>query len=323
MDAAQPSALVTRPTCSWTSTCCRVVQPPPPSSLGMFVAQSPSSRARVGMRGGQVSGQLAARQLGLLLERDQLVRERRGPAPGCRRSSSVNPYIAASSRRRQRRGGPVLTECSVYASIGLVPMTSPDHRGRRWWSGGGTVGAWCAYFLRRAGLDRVVLLEKGLLGQGASSRAAGVVRMQGGTPDGGAPGPVVPPLLPAPAGRDRHRLRLHRAGLPASLLHRGGGRRGPGADGDADRAGRAGALARPGRGGRGQPHAGAGPDPRRHLLRPGRLHHAAAQRGRLRGGPGPQRRRGPRAGRGSSAWTDGGRWPWRPARAGSARAWSC
>jgi glycine/D-amino acid oxidase-like deaminating enzyme len=47
--------------------------------------------------------------------------------------------------------------------------------------GGGTIGAWCAYFLRRAGLGRVVLLEKGLLGQGASSRAAGVVRMQGGT----------------------------------------------------------------------------------------------------------------------------------------------
>jgi sarcosine oxidase, subunit beta len=48
--------------------------------------------------------------------------------------------------------------------------------------GGGTVGGWCAYFLRRAGLDRVVLLEKGMLGQGASSRAAGVVRLQGGTP---------------------------------------------------------------------------------------------------------------------------------------------
>ena len=48
--------------------------------------------------------------------------------------------------------------------------------------GGGTVGAWCAYFLRRAGLARVVLVEKGLLGEGASSRAAGVVRMQGGTP---------------------------------------------------------------------------------------------------------------------------------------------
>ena len=49
--------------------------------------------------------------------------------------------------------------------------------------GGGTVGAWCACFLRRAGLDNVVLIEKGVLGQGASSRAAGVVRVQGGTPE--------------------------------------------------------------------------------------------------------------------------------------------
>jgi sarcosine oxidase subunit beta len=48
--------------------------------------------------------------------------------------------------------------------------------------GGGTVGAWCAYFLRRSGLDRVILLEKRTLGQGASSRAAGVVRTQGGSP---------------------------------------------------------------------------------------------------------------------------------------------
>jgi sarcosine oxidase, subunit beta len=48
--------------------------------------------------------------------------------------------------------------------------------------GGGTVGAWCAYFLRQAGLGQVVLLEKNTLGQGASSRAAGVVRTQGGTP---------------------------------------------------------------------------------------------------------------------------------------------
>jgi sarcosine oxidase subunit beta len=49
--------------------------------------------------------------------------------------------------------------------------------------GGGTVGAWCAYFLRRAGLSSVVLIEKGVLGQGSSSRAAGVVRVQGGTPE--------------------------------------------------------------------------------------------------------------------------------------------
>jgi sarcosine oxidase subunit beta len=49
--------------------------------------------------------------------------------------------------------------------------------------GGGTVGAWCAYFLRQAGLGKVVLIEKGVLGQGSSSRAAGVVRVQGGTPE--------------------------------------------------------------------------------------------------------------------------------------------
>jgi sarcosine oxidase subunit beta len=47
--------------------------------------------------------------------------------------------------------------------------------------GGGTVGGWCAYFLRRSGLGRVVLLEADRLGQGASSRAAGIVRSQGGT----------------------------------------------------------------------------------------------------------------------------------------------
>ena len=47
--------------------------------------------------------------------------------------------------------------------------------------GGGTIGAWCAVFLRRAGLGRVVLLEAGTLGKGASSRAAGMVRAQGGT----------------------------------------------------------------------------------------------------------------------------------------------
>jgi len=48
--------------------------------------------------------------------------------------------------------------------------------------GGGTVGAWCAYFLRRSGAGRVVLIERSTLGHGASSRAAGIVRSQGGTP---------------------------------------------------------------------------------------------------------------------------------------------
>jgi sarcosine oxidase subunit beta len=47
--------------------------------------------------------------------------------------------------------------------------------------GGGTVGAWCAWFLKRSGLPRVVLVEASRLGAGASSRAAGMVRAQGGT----------------------------------------------------------------------------------------------------------------------------------------------
>ena len=48
--------------------------------------------------------------------------------------------------------------------------------------GGGTIGAWTAWFLRQAGLGDVVLVERDTLGQGASSRAAGMVRAQGGTP---------------------------------------------------------------------------------------------------------------------------------------------
>src|SRR5260370_25507123 len=73
---------------------------------------------------------------------------------------------------------PVVTERSVYVSIGGMPM---DSTADAVVVGGGTIGAWCAYFLRTSGVDRVVLLEKDRLGQGASSRAAGVVRTQGGT----------------------------------------------------------------------------------------------------------------------------------------------
>lgn len=48
--------------------------------------------------------------------------------------------------------------------------------------GAGTVGGWAATFAARDGVGRVVVLEQGLAGQGASSRAAGIVRAQGGTP---------------------------------------------------------------------------------------------------------------------------------------------
>jgi sarcosine oxidase subunit beta len=47
--------------------------------------------------------------------------------------------------------------------------------------GGGTVGAWTAVLLAESGLKNVVLLEAATLGDGASSRAAGMVRAQGGT----------------------------------------------------------------------------------------------------------------------------------------------
>lgn len=47
--------------------------------------------------------------------------------------------------------------------------------------GGGTVGAWTAALLAESGVGNVVLLEAATLGDGASSRAAGMVRAQGGT----------------------------------------------------------------------------------------------------------------------------------------------
>jgi len=47
--------------------------------------------------------------------------------------------------------------------------------------GAGTVGGWASWFGRRAGAKRVVVLEREVAGHGASSRAAGIVRAQGGT----------------------------------------------------------------------------------------------------------------------------------------------
>jgi sarcosine oxidase, subunit beta len=48
--------------------------------------------------------------------------------------------------------------------------------------GAGTVGGWASYFAATQGAGRVVVLERGRAGIGASSRAAGMVRAQGGTP---------------------------------------------------------------------------------------------------------------------------------------------
>ena len=48
--------------------------------------------------------------------------------------------------------------------------------------GAGTIGGWASVFAAADGIGRVVVVERGLAGMGASSRAAGIVRAQGGTP---------------------------------------------------------------------------------------------------------------------------------------------
>ncbi len=50
--------------------------------------------------------------------------------------------------------------------------------------GAGVIGGWASWFAAHdLGAERVVVVERGLAGQGASSRAAGMVRAQGGSPD--------------------------------------------------------------------------------------------------------------------------------------------
>ena len=73
--------------------------------------------------------------------------------------------------------------------------------------GGGTIGGWASVFAKAAGLGRVVVLERGLVGMGASSRAAGIVRAQGGTPATVALGRWTVDVLPRPAGGLRHGFR--------------------------------------------------------------------------------------------------------------------
>lgn len=48
--------------------------------------------------------------------------------------------------------------------------------------GAGTLGGWASVFAAAEGVGRVVVVEQDRVGMGASSRAAGIVRAQGGTP---------------------------------------------------------------------------------------------------------------------------------------------
>ena len=101
--------------------------------------------------------------------------------------------------------------------------------------GAGTIGGWASVFAAEAGVGRVVVLERGLAGMGASSRAAGIVRAQGGTPATVALGRWSIDFYRGQAARLRHRLRLPRAGLPDPRRHRRGRTAGPRARRDAAR----------------------------------------------------------------------------------------
>ena len=53
--------------------------------------------------------------------------------------------------------------------------------GASWPVGAGAMGSWPPSFVRTSRAGRVIVLERGRAGDGASSRAAGIVRAQGGT----------------------------------------------------------------------------------------------------------------------------------------------
>ena len=177
---------------------------------------------------------------------------------------------------------------------------------------------------------RVVLLEKGTLGEGASSRAAGVVRAQGGTPEARARSAAVVPEASTAASA------TNSASTPASwpqgyllpCFTDGRGQPRPG-EPDGHAAGpRAWTveLARPGPKWTCSIPPRARADARRDLLRARRLSRPAAQRHRLHGRARGQRRYRPRA---ASAFTGlltrgrPGSPAWRPARARSPRRRPC
>ena len=79
--------------------------------------------------------------------------------------------------------------------------------------GAGTVGGWASYFARLQGAERVVVIDRGRAGDGASSRAAGMVRAQGGNPTTVALGRGASTSSETEASAG-HRLGLPRARLP-------------------------------------------------------------------------------------------------------------
>ena len=86
-------------------------------------------------------------------------------------------------RGRRRDAGPTARDAPAGgAGPGLSSRVSSTDRADLVVVGAGTIGGWASTFAARDGAGRVVVVERGIAGQGASSRAAGIVRAQGGTP---------------------------------------------------------------------------------------------------------------------------------------------
>ncbi len=109
--------------------------------------------------------------------------------------------VAASAWRRagvRPRGAPWPRPAQVHparfgraGALGVVQTQATrlrDHDrarvGGRSGCGAGTIGGWASCLAAMDDAERVVVLERGVAGQGASSRAAGIVRAQRGTPAG-------------------------------------------------------------------------------------------------------------------------------------------
>ena len=151
-----------------------------------------------------------------------------------------------------------------------------------WWWARGRSAAGPRCFATEAGVDSVVVLERETAGSGASSRAAGMVRAQGGSPDTVRLGTWSIDFYRSPTGAVRHRQRVPGSGLRDPRGDRG--RRAGGARADRDAAvGRAGrALGGRRRGPCLDPGDGRGGLPRGPTSRPtgGSTRHGTSERTR-------------------------------------------
>ena len=241
-------------------------------------------------------------------------RERRRPQHRERQDDEdlLGEHPSSAGRRRDRRvasqsirGRSHRSHCTHRLDFGLLERK--DRMPKRDTAdlvvvGAGTIGGWASVFAKELGAERVVVLEKGEAGQGASSRAAGIVRAQGGTPETVALGMWSIDFYRSHAGALRDRQRLPRARLPdprdGRLAGAGGGR--TRRDAARSRA-RERPVRRRGGGGAPEPDARPGRVPRRDLRARRRVRRSAAERPRVLARDAARRGSSSASGRRSSA----------------------